>query len=32
VVVSPNSEVDSSANYDDESLLHIVNYVDKGKE
>ncbi|RCV26631.1 hypothetical protein SETIT_5G261400v2 [Setaria italica] len=30
VVVSPNSEADSSANYDDdESLLHIVNYVDK---
>jgi len=33
VVVSPNTEADSSANYDDnESLLHVVNYVNKGKE
>jgi len=30
VVVSPNTEADSSANYDDnESLLHVVNYVNK---
>ncbi|CAL4948291.1 unnamed protein product [Urochloa decumbens] len=30
VLVSPNSESDSTANYgDDESLLHVVNYVDK---
>ncbi|CAO2198196.1 unnamed protein product [Urochloa humidicola] len=30
VLVSPNSESDSTANYgDNESLLHVVNYVDK---
>ncbi|OEL27916.1 CTD small phosphatase-like protein 2 [Dichanthelium oligosanthes] len=30
VLLSPNSEADSSANYgDNESLLHVVNYVDK---
>jgi len=33
VIDSPNSEVDSSANYDDnKSVLYAVNYVGKGKE
>lgn len=33
VIDSPNSEADSSANYDDnKSVLHAVNYVGKGKE
>lgn len=33
MIDSPNSEGDSSANYDDnKSVLHAVNYVGKGKE